>query len=243
MNERKTVTRPPDETASRPAPRRDVDAFLEALKSRPAPRGKGRGRLVFSLDATISRRPTWDRASTIQGDMFAEAAGLGGLEVQLVWFRGFRECRASRWTADGATLARLMSKVDCRGGETQIGRVLRHILKETERAPVAAAVHVGDACEEPPDPLCRMAGELGLSGVPLFFFLEGGDPVAAAAFGEMARLSGGACVPFDGSSPRELADLLRAVAAYAAGGRAALEHHAGASSAGRLLLENMGGGR
>ena len=41
----------------------------------------------------------------------------------------------------------------------------------------------------------------------------------------MARLSGGACCPFDAGSARQLRELLRAVAVYAAGGQRALEDY------------------
>lgn len=214
-----------------------VEAFLDDLARTPARAPGRRGRLVFALDATMSRRPTWDRACAIQGEMFTEAGKLGGLEVQLVFFRGFRECKASGWTQDGAALARLMSRVDCRGGQTQIARVLDHVLKAQAKAPVNAVVYVGDCCEEGADPLCHKAGELGVRGVPLFMFHEGGDPVAATAFKEMARLSGGAYVNFDSASPETLRQLLRAVAVYAAGGRAALE--AQGSAAGVRLLEQV----
>ena len=59
------------------------------------------GRLIFALDATMSRQPTWDIACKLQGEMFETARALGGLDVQLVYFRGFGECRASRLVARG----------------------------------------------------------------------------------------------------------------------------------------------
>jgi hypothetical protein len=52
---------------------------------------KGSGRLIFSFDATMSRQPTWDLASKVQGEMFREAAAIGGLSLQLVFFRGFSD--------------------------------------------------------------------------------------------------------------------------------------------------------
>ena len=78
---------------------------------------------------------------------------------------------------------------------------------------------------------------------PLFLFHEGHDPIAALAFREMARLSGGAYAPFDSSSASQLADLLRAVAVYAAGGRQALlgMDKARLGSA-RALIEQIGNG-
>ncbi len=202
----------------------DVAAFLERLARTPVRAEEGgRGRVIFALDATASREPTWDRAARVTGEMFLEAARLGGLEVQLVYYRGFDECRASRWLADPARLVRLMSGVGCRAGETQIARVLRHAIREARTARVHALVFVGDCCEEEVDALGRLAGELGLLGVRAFLFQEGDDPVAHRAFRHIARLTGGAHCRFDSSAPRELAELLRAVAAYAAGGVPALE--------------------
>jgi hypothetical protein len=119
-------------------------------------------------------------------------------------------------------LLRLMRSVSCLGGYTQLGRVLKHVLKETERAPVHAAVFVGDCFEEDADEVCRRAGELGVLGVPVFVFHEGSDAVAARVFPQVAKLSGGAYCAFDVGSPEQLRQLLSAVAVYAAGGRKAL---------------------
>lgn len=203
----------------------EVDAFLRKLASMPAVKPAGRGRLIFALDATASREPTWDRACHIQGQMFEVAADLGGLEVQLVYYRGFGECRASPWVGDARQLARRMTGVACLAGHTQIIKVLRHAIAETDRRKVSALVFVGDCMEESIDTLCHEAGRLGVLGVPAFLFHEGEDPVAAKAFAEVARLTGGACCRFDSGSARELRDLLSAVAVFAAGGRAALEDY------------------
>ena len=90
----------------------NVDAFLERVAATPAPRPDGgRGRLMFAMDATASRAPTWDTACQIQGQMFEETAALGGLEVQLVFYRGFGECRNSHWVTDSKSLVRRMSRV------------------------------------------------------------------------------------------------------------------------------------
>ena len=201
----------------------EIDAFLRDLQRAPAVRpGGGRGRLMFALDATASREPTWDRACRIQGEMFEATAALGGLDVKLVYYRGFNECKASRWMANAADLHRAMRAVSCIGGETQIERVLAHAIAENQKQKLGALVFVGDAMEENVDPLCQLAGELGLKGVPIFLFHEGGDPVAAAAFRQMAKLSRGAYLRFDLASADRLKDLLGAVAVYAAGGYRAL---------------------
>ena len=216
-----------EDSRGRPAPvsaRKEIDAFLAKVKavgSAQAPQAV-RGRLIFALDATMSRQPTWDAACALQADMFREAAAAGGLDIQLVYFRGQSECRASGWVEGSGKLAALMSRIDCRGGHTQIGKVLAHARQEHARRRVQALVFVGDAMEEPLDALCATAGELGLVGVPAFMFQEGHDAVAENAYREIARLSHGAWCRFDAGAARELGELLRAVAAYAAGGRRAL---------------------
>jgi hypothetical protein len=170
----------------------------------------------------MSRQPTWDSACALQAEMFREAASTGGLDIQLVYFRGLGECGASQWVANSEKLAQLMSRIDCRGGHTQIAKVLSHARKENEARKVQALVFVGDAMEEKVDDLCAYAGELGLRGVPVFMFQEGGDPVAESAYREVARLSRGAYCRFSAGAAHELGELLRAVAAYAAGGLKAL---------------------
>jgi len=96
----------------------DVDAFLRTLAMTPAPASPGRGKLVFALDATMSRQPTWDRACHIQADMFREAEAVGGLDIKLVFFRGYRECKASSWYGQSAPLSRAMTSIVCQGGYT-----------------------------------------------------------------------------------------------------------------------------
>jgi hypothetical protein len=200
----------------------EIDAFLGEVK-RLAPAGEGRGRLVFALDATMSRQPTWDLACELQGDMFETAGAVGGLSVQLVYFRGLGESRASAWVANARALRDLMVKIDCRGGQTQIGKVLAHVRRESGKRPIAALAFVGDAMEENPDELCRIAGELGILGVRAFMFHEGRNERAERTFREIARLTKGAYLPFNSASAAELRALLKAVATYAAGGLAALE--------------------
>lgn len=216
---------------------RDIDNFLVDVRSRtPAARSGQRGRLLFAMDATMSRQPTWDRALSIQSDMFRETARIGGLDVQLVYFRGFGECMASGWVSDPTALARLMTKVDCRGGYTQFCKVLSHIKREAGRSKVHAVVYVGDAFEESIDLACRIAGEIGLLGVPIFMFLEGQDIQAETAFREIARLTRGAFSRFDSGSAQQLRDLLSAVAVYAAGGQEALKDYAQSRGGNTALL-------
>jgi hypothetical protein len=201
-----------------------VAAFVEKARSMATVRAAGAaGRLIFAMDATASREPTWDRACRIQGDMFTATQGLGALEIQLVWYRGLGEFDASPWLASSQALVQRMTAVSCHAGETQIARVLEHGIAETRRRKVNALVFVGDCVEESVDRLTKLAGDLGLLGVPVFVFHEGGEPVARRCLEEIARLSGGAYCPFDAASADMLRDLLAAVATFAVGGRRALE--------------------
>lgn len=207
---------PPHSTAS------EVAQFLRKTARTPVA-AQPRGRLIFALDATASRQPTWDRACQLQGDMFAATAEIGGLAVQLVWYRGYGEFQVEPWLSELTDLQRRMSSVQCRGGLTQIGRVLEQAIHETRLHRVNALVLVGDCLEEAVDPLCHQAGQLRLLGVPAFIFQEGKDPDAALGFQEIARLTRGAYCAFSSGSARQLRDLLAAVAVYAVGGRPALE--------------------
>ncbi|HEX8663955.1 MAG TPA: VWA domain-containing protein [Beijerinckiaceae bacterium] len=245
MTDKKDVSKPdPAAVPSAVAPGAAIDAFLSsARKVGPAATAEGRGRLVFALDATMSRQPTWDLACKVQAQMFEAADKIGGLAVQLVYFRGFDECRASKWVVAPAALTGLMTRIGCRGGQTQIGRVLRHVRDEAGKTGVKALVYVGDAMEESVDDLCKAAGELGLRGVKSFMFHEGHDPAAANAFKEIARLTGGAYARFDANAPGALAALLRAAATYASGGIDALNRLSARDAEARKLLGAMGGAR
>ena len=214
-----------------------VDAFLKKLAAMPAVRPAGpRGRLIFALDATASRQPTWDQACMIQAQMFQAVGQMGGLDVQLVYYRGFHEFEAFPWLDNAAALTQRMTGVFCLGGHTQIARVLKHAIAETKAKRVNALVFVGDCMEEPADNLCHIAGQLGVLGLPIFLFHEGREPLAAATFQQLARLSGGAYCPFDAGSAQQLTELLRAVAVYAAGGLKALQDYSRNAGGKTLLL-------
>jgi len=242
MADRKHKLPTTPETGTGAATQGEVDAFLQKLAAAPAPRPAGkRGRLIFAMDATASREPTWDRACHLQGEMFEATAALGGLDVQLVFYRGFRECKASPFVSDSRELLKRMTAVRCLGGQTQVGRVLTHAISQTRKEKVNALVFVGDCFEEDIDAVCHKAGELGLLGVPAFVFHEGGDPVAQRAFQQIARLTGGAYCPFNASSARQLKDLLGAVAVYAAGGYRALADYGKARGGEALRLTHQVG--
>jgi hypothetical protein len=212
----------------------EIDRFL-ADKAQEKPR---RGRLIFALDATASRQKTWDTACQLQANMFREVAGLGSLEVQLVYYRGpdgypEGECRASRWYDNSAYLTKAMSSIVCRAGYTQLKRVLLHCCQEAARSKVNAVIFVGDACEESKDALTEPAVDLGRLGVPIFMFQEGHNREVERVFREIARVTGGTYCRFDSGAAKQLSELLKAVALFAVGGAAALE---GRNDAGSVRL-------
>ncbi|WP_204316451.1 hypothetical protein, partial [Stenotrophomonas maltophilia] len=84
--------------------------------------------------------------------------------------------------------------------------------------------------------LCAKAGRLALANVPVFLFQEGGDPLAEQAYREIARITRGAYARFDPGAAAQLAELLRAVAIFASGGRAALTDASAKGARGAQLL-------
>jgi hypothetical protein len=213
----------------------DVQQFLSKVAALPKT-VDGDARLIFSLDATASRQSTWDVASQLQSEMFVSAQSLGGLNIQLCYFRGFGEFFSSDWHSNARDLLAIMSGIQCQAGATQLQRLLQHAIDENQRHKIKCLIYIGDAMEENIDLLAQQAGQLGLLNVPLFMFQERGDPVARAAFKELSRLSGGAYSQFDSASADQLKDLLRAVAVYAAGGLKALQDFSKSSAAGSVKL-------
>ena len=217
-----------------------IPAFLAQVAATPAVKSaSGRGRLLYAMDATASREPSWDQACHLQAEMFKATDGLGGLEVQLVFFRGFGECKSTPWVTTSDELVSRMVKVRCLGGRTQIRKILRHAIRETDSRRVNALVFVGDAFEEDIDDVCDVAGELGVRGVPAFVFQEGNDPIATGAFRQIAKLTGGAHCSFDLASAQQLRELLSAVAVFAAGGRMALEDYSSKKGGTARLISNQ----
>jgi len=202
-----------------------LEGFLQKVAKTPLatlPDGRS-GRLVFALDATASREPGWKLAMQTQQAMFHKVADLGGLEIQLAYYRGFAEFKSSAWQHSPQALAATMAEVSCAQGLTQIHRVLQHCLDESHNGKIHALVFIGDSIEEDPARLQHLAGKLGIKAIPVFLFQEGFDPNTENVFAQLAKLSGGASCRFNADSPEQLKALLEAVAVYAAGGRKALQ--------------------
>lgn len=208
-----------------PLPRSAVERFLaNARANPPAARTAPPHRILFALDATASREPTWDLAMNLHAELFQAAAETGRqtarpIAVQLAYYRGYNEFHTSPWSTSPADLLGCMTGVSCRGGLTRIERVLEHALRETRRDAIRAAVFVGDCCEEPAAKVVAAAGRLALFRLPFFVFQEGHDATAAEVFRAIARITGGAHMPFAPGSVARLRELFGVVARYAAEGR------------------------
>jgi hypothetical protein len=175
--------------------------------------------MIFAMDATASRKPTWEMAGKLHREM---GAALGNLTLQLVFFCA-AECKASEWVMGGQRLAELMTAVRCAAGVTQIGRVLRHVLGESGKHTIRALVYVGDCCEESGDELCALAMQLKQQKVPIFLFHEAPDlgeirdVDAEPIFRRLAEITDGIYAFFDAGSAEQLRKLLMGAAEYAVG--------------------------
>ena len=219
---------------------RDIQAFIGKVKNTPLVTGVGKGRLIFAMDATASREHCWDMASQNHAAMFVEAYKVSTLNVQLCYYRGMGDFTALPWTRSADDIKHALLSVQCLAGQTQIGKVLRHALRETRTSKVNALVFVGDCVEENPDSLGALAGQLGILNLPLFVFQEGKNSNVGSIFSQLATLSGGAHCQFDQGSAKQLGQLLAAVAVYAAGGKPALENHLlSKDSSVRRLLQQL----
>jgi hypothetical protein len=188
-------------------PSTELSAVL--AKARAAQTNKGR--LIFAVDATYSRQETWDLAAKIQGDMFVAAVGLA---LQLVYFRGHDEFKAEPWCDHGLILARAMSGVGCKAGNTQIRKVLEHALSEHKRQPINGIVYIGDRFEDRRDKISSAIAAVHTAKIPVMVFHEGGeDP------DQFQWLAGenGFVAPFDPTAVNRIKQLFGQVAQFAIG--------------------------
>tara|TARA_Y100000590_G_scaffold384396_1_gene455734 strand:- start:348 stop:1052 length:705 start_codon:yes stop_codon:yes gene_type:complete len=217
--------------------KKDIKSFLDKVAVTPYSK-KTKARVLFALDATASRQPTWDIACNIQAEMFEAAISLGGIEIQVVYFQGFGEFRAIPWLSHSEKLIKLMTKVSCLGGFTQIEKLLDHVLAEHKKKKIDAVIFVGDSVEENFENLYSKSGKIGLLGVPIFVFQEGKNEIASFVFSKISTLTNGVHCFFDTNSANQLKNLLKAVVVYAAGGKKALERFSKMSSDEVKLLFN-----
>ena len=218
-----------------PSIKTSVNAFLRRAQDQ-AMTNTTSARLIFAMDATASREPTWDLATSLHAELFGIASATR-LDVQLVYYRGLDDFYVSGWNKEPRTLLHEMQNVRCRGGRTQILRVLQHARRQISNEKTEAVVFVGDCCEESPTELYACAGELGLFRLPVFVFQEGYDPHAKQVFQQIAKRSRGAYARFAPGSAKELAALLGVAVAYATKGKDAVSQLATAEA--RHLLKQL----
>ena len=171
--DRKLPTKGQDDSA-------DVDAFLRRGRGDARTGQAGGDRAPYVLRWTRRRagsRPG-DRACQIQGgDVRRHGPRSAGSPSSWSITAASASARRASGCRDSRALVRVMTAVRCLGGHTQIRKVLRHALDETQVQKVHALVFVGDSMEENVDELCAIAGELGLRGVPRLHVPRGAGPV------------------------------------------------------------------
>ena len=140
-------------------------------------------------------------AAKLTAEMFRAAAN-GGLELQLVYYRGEQGIHRLALDVGCPRAHRRHVRVRCAAGPTQIGRVLAHAHTENRRSKIAAVVLVSDACEEDPTELYAAARQL--DGVPVFLFQEGTDEWVATVYRTIATITGGASCRFDAGAAARL---------------------------------------
>lgn len=213
----------------------------------PLPQERTVGHLIFGLDLTASREESLKQARIATASMFEAVAAIGNIRVKLAWYRGDHECKVGRWHDDAEFLCRSMRNLACESGCTQIGKILRLALSESEK--LSALVFIGDHCHDELDMLPGLAGELGKKTIPVFIFHECRDNDRQAIdskpmFRKLAELSGGAYVEFGPGSGSALQEALTTLAAFAVGGmeRIALPRTAEALNLQGQLRQMLGNG-
>lgn len=198
------------------------------------------GKLVIGLDATASRRNTWNATRGIMNSIFKRLSGLGSLEISVGYFRGFQgECQFTDFTSGAENLESAMAAIDCQSGETQIGRILSHFVEMAGTTPPSAFVFIGDDQQENIEALKVQARTLAAYKIPVFWFLERTNDTSYSDIEDykaLAVASGGVFAEFTESAADKLEELLVAAATFAIGGRAAL---AKGSDAAKLLLTQL----
>ena len=118
----------------------DVQNFLSEVAATPS--SAGNAHMIFALDATASRESTWSVARQLHTEMYLSARSLGGMNLQLCYFRGFAEFFSSRRESNADEIVRTMAEISCEAGATQIERVLAHAINESQIRSVKCVVSV-----------------------------------------------------------------------------------------------------
>jgi len=194
----------------------------------------GRPRMVFAIDATASREDAWSTAQDVTDALFAAVPG--ALDIALAVHGGGELHTFGGFSADAAAIRQAAAAVTCRAGGTRLIEIMERVRDE---ARVKVLLYIGDAFEEFEEDAVAAAQDLARAGTRCIILQDGDDEHAGSVFGSIAEITGGALLPFDGTAPGRLRDLLRAVATLAAGGVTLLEARQQALPGARRLLENL----
>ncbi|MCU7837963.1 MAG: VWA domain-containing protein [Candidatus Thiodiazotropha sp. (ex Troendleina suluensis)] len=176
-------------------------------------------RIGFIIDATASRKKSWEEAQVIQAKMFRATQGISALNLRLVHYGG-ETLTDLGWESDVRKIAAHMASVRCERGLTQINDALRLFLDEVPDDKADAVILIGDSFEEDSDDAARLATQLKRQSINIFCFIDGDDLTASTVFEKLAVDTGGTFARFGDDLP--LAALCEGVALLASGGRKAL---------------------
>jgi hypothetical protein len=189
----------------------------------------------------------WDRAKTLQRELF-EAAG-GNLEMKLAAYgrddpvSGMRPCRITkRWSTNPDDMAGLLDKATCTCGcYIDIHSALGQAVKEAEDRPLRAVIVVVDHFHDDQnglDEAAIAANQLRRAGTKVFFVQLSDNSITSQKLQYLARVSGAVHFQFDPrTQEQQLAEMSGALAAFAAGGEAAVKTKGGQAAS--LLLQHL----
>jgi voltage-gated potassium channel Kch len=221
--------------AAKPA-QSDPAMIAAALK----PRAR-RPRLVFALDATASREPAWEAAKATT-DALCQALP-GQLDVALAVHGGSRLRVFTEFVSEPGPLRDQAAGIQCEAGET---RLLDIMERTRDAGDVKVLVYIGDVFEESVEGAESLAAALRLRGTRIIILHDAANALTVersrAVFERIAKITGGAVLPFDASAVDKLRAMLEAISTLAVGGMKLLEQRAAALPAAATLLRQLSDG-
>lgn len=196
-------------------------------------------KLLFTMDATISRQTCWSMARELTVGMFQAVPE--GLEIALGYHSGGRVQEITPFSSNYQLFSQQILSVECAAGLTDLNGILSSSLNFNR---LKVIIYIGDCYEENLSQGISLAQKLKLQGTKIFLFHDNGSvgyntAEGKEAFEKIAQANGGAVFSFDSSSPAVVAELLAAIAYYAAKGLEALKQLK--SSGATKLLQAMNG--
>lgn len=227
-----TVPKQAEDAASRLKAELMADALGRMFgKDSEKPIPSGNPRVLLAL-ANHGESPGWDRAKVMQRQVFEAAAG-SGLEMKFAFYaedndEGVRRFKITTdWIDNADKMAALIDRQKCTCGcYVRIRSVLQQAVEENVDRPMRAVIIIGDAFHDDQDGLYKAtlaANQLRRERTRVFFIQQGDDPRTARKMKYLANVSGGKYFRFDPKTQQQqMAEILKAVSAYAGGGEAAV---------------------